>query len=390
MSKIGIALAGGGPLGGIYEVGACAALAEAIDGLDFSHVDFYVGVSSGALIASILANNIPPARLARILINDDAAVMFDPGTLLHPALTEYLTRLGMLPNLLASSLQHYLAAPCRHGLFESLQQLNQAIPTGLFDGQGIDRILTELFSKDGFSNSFHALHHRLSIIATDLDSGQAIAFGSPGFDDITVSKAVQASTALPGLFPPVKIKDRYYVDGALVKTLHASVALEQGADLVFCVNPLVPYRAPKEQANTHKLYERGLPGVLSQTFRAIIHSRLHTGMSRYKHEYPHADVLLFEPARDNEAIFFANVFSYRDRRSLCEHAYQHTRTDLYRRRQTLAPLLEKHGLKLNMAVITDKNRSLLLPKKKGLGGTLQNLERTLDKLKYKLDDKISI
>ncbi len=33
MSKIGVALAGGGPLGGIYEVGACVALEEAIDGL---------------------------------------------------------------------------------------------------------------------------------------------------------------------------------------------------------------------------------------------------------------------------------------------------------------------------------------------------------------------
>jgi NTE family protein len=39
---------------------------------------------------------------------------------------------------------------------------------------------------------------------------------------------VQASAALPGLFPPVEIDDQYYVDGALKKTMHASVALDEG------------------------------------------------------------------------------------------------------------------------------------------------------------------
>ncbi|MGL6070701.1 patatin-like phospholipase family protein [Craterilacuibacter sp.] len=387
MSKIGVALAGGGPLGAIYEIGACAALAEAIDGFEFHRAGVFVGVSSGALVASILANNITPDRLARILINDDAAVMFDPSTLLHPALGEYLARLNMLPKLMLLALQNHLRASGPCSLAESLQPLSYAIPAGLFDGANIDRLLAELFSQGGRSNDFKALTQQLFIIATDLDSGQAVAFGSPGLDDIPVSKAVQASTALPGLFPPVKIRDRYYVDGALIKTLHASVALQHGADLVFCINPLVPYKAPLEDghAKTDQLYARGLPAVLSQTFRAIIHSRLHTGMSRYKHEYPAADVLLFEPARDNAAIFFANVFSYRDRRSLCEHAYQHTRTDLYRRRKTLSPILEKHGLHLNMAVIEDRSRSLLQPKQAGLAATMLKLDRSLDTLQNMLN-----
>ena len=45
--RVGLALAGGGPLGGIYEVGALLALADSLDGIDFNDLDVYVGVSSG-------------------------------------------------------------------------------------------------------------------------------------------------------------------------------------------------------------------------------------------------------------------------------------------------------------------------------------------------------
>jgi hypothetical protein len=45
---------------------------------------------------------------------------------------------------------------------------------------------------------------------------------------VPISQAVQASSALPGLFPPVEIDDKYYVDGALKKTMHASVAMDHG------------------------------------------------------------------------------------------------------------------------------------------------------------------
>ena len=80
MSRIGIALAGGGPLGGIYEVGACTALEEAIDGLSMTQADCFVGVSSGSFIAAALANGISPEKLAHILL-DDAATIFDPRLL---------------------------------------------------------------------------------------------------------------------------------------------------------------------------------------------------------------------------------------------------------------------------------------------------------------------
>ena len=76
MSKIGIALAGGGPLGGIYEVGACVALEEAVDGLDATQADIYVGVSAGSFLAALLAH---PQLLQRpILLANGKAVIGRP------------------------------------------------------------------------------------------------------------------------------------------------------------------------------------------------------------------------------------------------------------------------------------------------------------------------
>jgi len=55
-----LALAGGGPLGAIYEIGTLMALSEALDGFDFNDLDAYVGVSAGGFIAAGLANGLSP------------------------------------------------------------------------------------------------------------------------------------------------------------------------------------------------------------------------------------------------------------------------------------------------------------------------------------------
>ncbi len=372
-SKIGLALAGGGPVGGIYEVGAMAALTEALDGLDFTTFDVYVGVSAGALMAAAVANGLGPTKLARMLVENDSEEGFDPEMLLRPAFAEYLRRALVVPVLFWASLRQYLSDPWHLRLVESFQGLSHALPSGLFNGAGIDQLLRRWFSTGGRTNDFRRLKHPLFIVATDLDTGESVAFGSAGHDDVPISLAVQASASLPGLFPPVRIGDRYFVDGALIKTLHASVALQAGADLLICINPLVPFdarlaaRRPQKKNATlapAHLVDGGLPVVLSQTFRAIIHSRMRTGMDRYQHEYQGKDVVLFEPTRDDVDMFFTNVFSYRARSRLCEHAYQRTRSDLYRRRHELRPIFARHGIELNLGVLKDHSRSLLSRKRR--------------------------
>ena len=189
---------------------------------------------------------------------------------------------------------------------------------------------------------FRKLGRQLFVVATELDSGKSAPFGSPGLDHVPISEAVKASAALPGLHPPARIDGRDYVDGAMKKTLHASVALKAGAKLLICINPLVPYDAElaaRAGAKPVHLADRGLVTVLSQTFRALIHSRMRVGMERYASEFPEADVVLFEPAQDDAVMFFANVFGYADRRRLAEHAYRHTLAELRRRAGELEPVL---------------------------------------------------
>jgi NTE family protein len=71
----------------------------------------------------------------------------------------------------------------------------------------------------------------LGIVATDLDSGQAILFqvGDTGM-------AVRASSAVPAVFQPVKIGTREYVDGGLVSPVPVRFARQMGAELVIAVD----------------------------------------------------------------------------------------------------------------------------------------------------------
>lgn len=170
-AKIGLALAGGGPVGGIYEVGAMAALAEALVGVDFTDLDIYVGVSSGAFISATVANGLGPDKLSRMLVEDDTDEVFDPEMLLRPAFGEYLRRALALPVLFWSSLRQYLSDPWHLRLVEAFQGLSHAIPAGVFNSAGIDQLLRRLFSTGERTNDFRQLRHRLFIVATDLDTG---------------------------------------------------------------------------------------------------------------------------------------------------------------------------------------------------------------------------
>src|SRR5919112_1400761 len=160
--KFGLALAGGVLEGGFYEVGVLCALQDAIEGLDFTRLDVYVGVSSGAVITSLLANGLSPRTLSRA------------------------------------------------------------------------------FSGRGRTNDFRRLGAKLRVVAVKLDSSELVTFGGAGHDHVPISRAVQASLALPGFYCPVAIDGEDYIDGVARRTLNASVALDEGTDLLFCVNPIVP------------------------------------------------------------------------------------------------------------------------------------------------------
>jgi predicted acylesterase/phospholipase RssA len=367
-------------------------------GLDLNELDVYVGVSSGGFVAAALANGISPAQMYRLFIAKGRDAALPPALFLRPALGEFWRRAASVPRLAAASLSTFLSDPLRHGTLESFAALGRAVPTGLFDQRAIHAFLTRLLGTSGRSNDFRRLEHPLFLVATNLDTGAPVIFGAPGFDHVPIDKAIAASAALPGLFPPVEIDGEHYVDGALNKTLHASAALDYGVDLLLCVNPLVPFDASAASRRRHLTVEKidhgGLPLVLAQTFRAIIHSRMRVGMEKYRAQYPHADVLLFEPDREDADMFFANIFSYTHRAQLCESAYCNTRERLLARSGTLGPILARHGLSIDVAKLREPHhpvraaasdpRTLFL-ERPSVKSTARALGRTLDALEACLE-----
>ena len=108
-------------------------------------------------------------------------------------------------------------------------------------------------------------------MATDLSSGQPILFqrGNTGI-------AVRASSAVPGVFQPVKIGDRTYVDGGLVAPVPVKFARDMGAEFVIAVNISA---APDGDAASSSL------GVIMQTFSIM-------GQTINQHELKTADIII--------------------------------------------------------------------------------------------------
>ena len=393
--KIALALAGGGPLGAIYEIGALCALEESLTGMDFNALEHYVGVSAGGFIAAALANGMTAQELCTAFITNDADAhdAFDPSWLMQPAYSEFARRGIMLPGLVVSALWSFSSG--RKSWMSALEQLAPALPTGVFSNASIEKQLARLFSQNGRTNDFRQLKSKLTLVATNLDSADAAPFGRPGWDHVPISQAVQASSALPGLFPPVEIDDQYYVDGALKKTMHASVALDEGVDLLICLNPLVPFDATlpefsrvmqrglaPEKQKIPRIVDGGLPSVLSQTFRSMIHSRMELGMKHYQHAYPDTDIFLIEPDHRDPELYLANTFSYAQRSHLAEHAYQQTRQLLRTRKTGISAKLARHGIRLNHEVLDDTHRHLSQPAKSltPLGRAIATLQEVMDDL----------
>jgi len=361
-TSIGLALAGGGPAGAVYEIGALRALDEAIDGLDVNALDVYVGVSAGAFLAANLANQLSSAQMVRAIVKHEPGEHpFVPETFFTPALKEWVRRGLSVPRLALEAVWDFARNPRDLTLLESLTRLGHALPVGIFDNEPIRHYLRNIYTMKGRSDDFRELGQRLYIVAAELESGRSVVFGKPGRDHVPISRAVQASSALPGLYPPVDIDGHLYVDGVLNRTVHASVALDAGVKLLFCLNPIVPVDVSTAKAGLYaegELLRRGLPSVLSQTFRTLIHSRLDVGMKRYDRLYEDSDVILLEPDRDDYEMFFSNIFSFSERSAVCAHAYESTRSDLLKRYDELAPVIARHGLKLRRDILKDSSRDL--------------------------------
>lgn len=217
--KIGLAL-GGGAARGFAHIGVIKTLeAQGIV------PDIVVGTSAGSLVAALYAAGNNGFALHKMALEMDEAAISDWSVPLFAKAT------GVLKG---EALQNYV---------------NKAV-----NNQPIEK-----------------LKMPFGAVATDLNNGQPILFrrGNTG-------AAVRASSAVPGVFQPVKIGERSYVDGGLVSPVPVRFAREMGADFVIAVN--ISAQPDAQPANSTL-------DVLLQTFSIM-------GQSINHYELREADVVI--------------------------------------------------------------------------------------------------
>ena len=215
--RVGLAL-GGGAARGFAHVGVIAVLEQ--NGI---RPDVVVGTSAGSLVAALYASGKNAAELERAANSMEEATLTD--------WTLPFSNRGMLRG---TALARYVNAQVQNRLIE-----NMALPLG--------------------------------IVATDLGNGQGVLFrrGDTG-------TAVRASSAVPGVFQPVEISGRDYVDGGLVAPVPVAYAQQMGAELVIAVDISSP---PEGNAATDSFK------VLLQTFAIM-------GQTINRHELKSAQVVV--------------------------------------------------------------------------------------------------
>lgn len=343
--KVALVCAGGGVTGAIYEIGCLRALEELLD-RSVLDLDLYVGVSGGAFVASLLANGVSPKEMyEEVTAHTRHPLGVSDAPLFRLGAREFLKRSLRAPRVLTDAVVTSLTGEGRDWTDFPLS-LFELLPAGLLDNSGIAEYLAHVALARGHSDSFDELGRELYIVAVDLDTGEAVPFGAPGHRDVPISKAVQASTALPGLYRPVRIGARDFVDGGVKKTAHINLAIRHGADLVVCLNPIVPIFNHAGGPLMVPIAEKGIAYVLDQVLRIMLHGRMQYGMERYEAEHPEVDILLLEPSRHDMRMFSYNIMRYSARRVVAEHGYRSALASFSAQRREYSALLRRHGIRL--------------------------------------------
>ena len=144
--------------------------------------------------------------------------------------------------------------------------LRRMLAPALYRGEPLETLVGSLIGDVTFSQ----LSRRLLVNTADLNSGQQVMWGMPGFRDVRVADVVIASCALPGLFPPRLINGRAYVDGAVVDNMPVRQAAVLGEGAVVAVNVAANdiERAGVETQGFAATYIRGLEIVMHRQIDA--------------------------------------------------------------------------------------------------------------------------
>ena len=354
--KSALVLGGGGFTAGVYEIGALRALDLLGVDRNVNQFDVYVGTSAGALVASMAANGLTPEQMIARM-DSDSAIPFRGGRLgmmLRPNYREFVTRGARLPLHLAGLLRTLGRVPLSFSPVELAVALAEALPSGLYTGSGIEQYVREVLAEPGRTNDFRELDAELYLAATDLDTCERVVFGAAEWDDVPISQAVWASTAMPMLYKPVTVRGRTFIDGGISSTTNLDIAVEAGASLIIVVNPLVPFVNDTAQemrtlfgTRVRRVSEMGFPKVGYQTFKFLAHQRLHEITRDWQQRHPGIDIVLIEPEADDQLMFETNVMDYASRLDVAQHGFRSVTMKLADEYERLDEIMRRHGVEIS-------------------------------------------
>jgi NTE family protein len=232
----------GGTLGEAWMRGLLNGL-EASSGLDFTRCEYFVGSSAGSIVAATLAGGQRPEagdRAAREWGDLAPEPEREPGPFGRASAAAGRIGLAAASPLAPVALAGVapLGRVVRAGALA-------AVPRGRGNLERLGRHLDRLGAQfDG----------RLRISAVDRRSGRRVMFGAPSAPAAPVSRAVLASCAVPGLFEPVDIGGREYVDGGVWSPTNLDAAPAGRGTRVLCLVPTAVGGATRSAAGALRAF----------------------------------------------------------------------------------------------------------------------------------------
>lgn len=339
-NKTALCLAGGGVEGLLWELGVLRALNSYFENCRVTDFDLYFGISAGAYIAAILANNIQPEELiaafenqSHVLDHLNSKIIYD---LNYP---EFIQRAMILLRQLLRTRKSY---------GRLVASLIKSIPSGLCRGDRLEAYMQRQFQRLDVPDDFRELKKKLYIGATDQDTAEPVVFGDQGFRDVRISEAVHASAALVPFYRPKEINGRYYVDGAYTRTTNFQLAIEKGAKLIVILDPLVPLSINRPG---YVLQRGGVFGSI-QGIKSMSHSRFTRAFESALRTYPEITFVLIRPEAKDMRIMSGSPMKYKIRKETQKLGFEAAERKIHQNFIQLQGALRKFGFEISEDRIT--------------------------------------
>lgn len=355
-SKLALVLAGGGMTGAVYEIGALRAIDDLLVDRTVNDFDIYVGTSAGAIVASFLASGFSPEIMYQVIAGQHPNIPSIKRKYIFNFNQREVIRRGLgLPVKLAGATAEYFRDWQNATLMDAIWTLTDVFPSGFYDGMALEKYMRMALAAYGGTNCFTDLGRELYIIATSLDTGERAVFGTDVNADVPISLAVAASSALPMVYKPVRIGGAEYIDGTMRGNASLDLAIEHGATLIVCVNPLVPYNNSSKPGQIPPSFSRrGFSAIAAQVARITTHSGLRYQIKQLRRQHPEVDVILVEPQADDQLLAFGNIMRYAERLQIARHGFESVTVGLAEEYPVYKDIMARHGVPLTRRLVIEE------------------------------------